>query len=186
MFFVLSSLVVDEFTEWDQITGCMMRSKLHNFFPTNFLSWGTHTHTHIYLIHDSIFFASSCSALFFSNLWSSWIGDHWQEDLARFGYRSEKKVEFFQDSSYIVATCWNLLFKYGNFKTKNLTEWQIGPIFSKKEILCIICISPLYFWMQKSLLGLHWNLGNKTSSSISNEKPPMNEWIMYYLLGCKM
>jgi len=34
------------------------------------------------------------------------------EDLAKFGYRSERKLDFFcLDSCYNLATCWNLLSK---------------------------------------------------------------------------
>jgi hypothetical protein len=45
--------------------------------------------------------------------------DHLQEDLAKFGYRSERKIEKFKKNPaiyiYILATCWNLLFKYDDF-----------------------------------------------------------------------
>jgi len=32
-----------------------------------------------------------------------------QEDLVNFGYRPKMKVEYLKNSSYILATCWNLL-----------------------------------------------------------------------------
>jgi hypothetical protein len=35
--------------------------------------------------------------------------DHEPEDLAKFGYRTDMKVEKFKNLFYILATCWNLL-----------------------------------------------------------------------------
>jgi hypothetical protein len=34
----------------------------------------------------------------------------------KFGYPSKKKVGKFKKSCYSFVTCWNLLFKYGNFR----------------------------------------------------------------------
>jgi hypothetical protein len=41
------------------------------------------------------------------------VGNHPQEDLAKFGYRSERILE---NSYCVLATCWNfILSKYGDF-----------------------------------------------------------------------
>jgi hypothetical protein len=50
-------------------------------------------------------------------------GDQTQEELLKFGYRSERKVEFKKESCYILATCWKMViseyfsseFGYDNF-----------------------------------------------------------------------
>jgi hypothetical protein len=43
-------------------------------------------------------------------------GHHPQEELAKFGHRSERKVENFENPLYVLATCWNLLSKYDESK----------------------------------------------------------------------
>jgi hypothetical protein len=42
---------------------------------------------------------------FFSILWGRWTGNHPQEDLAEFGNRSLRKVDFWGEPHYILATC---------------------------------------------------------------------------------
>jgi len=57
-----------------------------------------------------------------------WVGDHAQEDLAKFDYNSERKIEKkIKPPSYILATCWNLLSKYGDFKM--FFPLYVGPFF---------------------------------------------------------
>jgi hypothetical protein len=41
---------------------------------------------------------------FFSILWGRWTGNHPQEDLAEFGNRSLREVDFFGEPHYILAT----------------------------------------------------------------------------------
>jgi hypothetical protein len=53
---------------------------------------------------------------FFQFLWCSQTGDHPQEEIAKFGYMSERKVPTLQESSYILTTCWNPLSKCGDFR----------------------------------------------------------------------
>jgi hypothetical protein len=61
----------------------------------------------------------------FSNLWGRLGGDHPQEDLAKFSYKWERKVEKKMDSSYILATDWNLFrAKLQNFFL--LIMWWLG------------------------------------------------------------
>jgi len=55
-----------------------------------------------------------------SNMLGSWGDHHPQKGLAKFGYRSEKKVGFFGNPAII----W-LLSKYGDFQNK---IWQHGTI----------------------------------------------------------
>jgi hypothetical protein len=50
------------------------------------------------------FFFSPLFFFFVSILWCSHIGDHAQEDLAKFGYR-QRKVEQYKESCYILVTC---------------------------------------------------------------------------------
>jgi hypothetical protein len=45
-------------------------------------------------------------------------GDHPQEELTKCGYKSQRKEFFFKESRYILATCWNLLSKYGYFRRR--------------------------------------------------------------------
>jgi hypothetical protein len=42
---------------------------------------------------------------FFPTLWCSHTGDHPQEKLAKFGYKSEKKVKKNKESCYDLVTC---------------------------------------------------------------------------------
>jgi hypothetical protein len=97
-------------------------------------------------VHGQWFF----SFFFPSNVWSRWVSDHPQEDLAKFGYW--KKVE----KCRIPLTCWNLLFKYGHFRKKNphnvVTHYDghIPPLPPLK-VLCIICTSIVFFWVTTSM-----------------------------------
>jgi hypothetical protein len=45
------------------------------------------------LAHDQVFFLFFFLVGFGSILWDRWSGDHPQEDLDKFGYRLERKVE---------------------------------------------------------------------------------------------
>jgi hypothetical protein len=55
---------------------------------------------------------------FFSILLGSHTSDYPQEELAKFGYRSERKMEKCKNPTKILATYLNLLYKYDNFGTK--------------------------------------------------------------------
>jgi len=50
-------------------------------------------------------FLSFCLFFFMQFLWYSYTGDHPQEELAKFGYGSERKVEKCKESLYILETC---------------------------------------------------------------------------------
>jgi hypothetical protein len=66
------------------------------------------------------------------------VGNHPQEDLAKFGYRSEGILE---KSYCVLATCWNLrLSKYGDFNF--ILPGKYGEI----KVLCRICTLP-FFWL---------------------------------------
>jgi hypothetical protein len=60
---------------------------------------------------------------FFSFFWCSHIGNYPQEELAKYGCRSEKIVNFKKNTHYILVVCWNLLYKYGDFSKKNPFCW---------------------------------------------------------------
>jgi len=49
-------------------------------------------------------------------LWSSWVGDLPQWDLAKFGQELKKGSKKFWVSLYKMATCWSLLCKYGDLR----------------------------------------------------------------------
>jgi hypothetical protein len=52
-------------------------------------------------------------------LWSSWSDNHTKDDLARFGYRLDMKIEKKSESFYILTGTYH----------KNLAIWK--PLFSK-------------------------------------------------------
>jgi len=62
---------------------------------------------------------------------SGCTGDHPQEELAKFGYRSERKVEQFKNHAIFIF--WNLLSKYDNFRKKiPQTLVTLALFFSQK------------------------------------------------------
>jgi len=73
----------------------------------------------------------------FCDVATSHTGNNPQKELAKIGYISEKKHRTIQESCYILATCWNLLSKYGNFIKAFLQIWQLGTFIFKKK-------NPLY------------------------------------------
>jgi len=56
--------------------------------------------------------------------------NHPQEDLAKFGYRLERKVK---KIGFLLVIYRNLLFKYGESDFFSLTMWPMGPIFLKRK-----------------------------------------------------
>jgi hypothetical protein len=63
---------------------------------------------------------------FLSISWCSHSGDHPQEELAKFGYKTERKIGKLWESCYILATCCNLLSIYGNFRKNSLEIWWLS------------------------------------------------------------
>jgi hypothetical protein len=58
-----------------------------------------------------------------------------QEELARFSYRWERKVENWRILLYL-ASCWNLWFKYSNFRKVNPQKSDdFGAFFSQKSFV---------------------------------------------------
>ncbi len=61
-----------------------------------------------YCKYDTIFYGALEVFFFFfffpPILWCKWNGDHPEEDLAKFGYRSAKKLDFFWKTPYKLAT----------------------------------------------------------------------------------
>jgi hypothetical protein len=75
----------------------------------------------------------------------SQIGDnHPQEELAKFGYMSKRKVEKFKNLAIFWRPAgWNLLSKYGDFRNHFLEIWPLTLMHS---------------FSQKSFcMSLHWN-----------------------------
>jgi len=75
-------------------------------------------------------------------LWCRHTGsDHPQEELAKFGYKSQRKVESFKNPTYyILATSWNLFSKFGQFQ--NFFSWKYGKLgscffFSEKSFVWV-------------------------------------------------
>jgi hypothetical protein len=108
-----------------------------------------------------------CFFVFF-NLWWSQIGDHHpQEELAKFGYMSKRKVEKNKNP----AIFWwpagrNLLSKYGDFQ-KSL-PWDLA--------------TSMHSFSQKSFcMSLHWNFfGSPNMVKICHQKK-RNTTMYYYL-----
>jgi hypothetical protein len=74
--------------------------------------------------------------VFFSILWCSWSGDHPWDDLARFGYILDMKVE--QKKSKILPYSWLLMeviIKIWRFRIIFFKIWRIGVISSMKMSL---------------------------------------------------
>jgi hypothetical protein len=98
-----------------------------------------------------------------------WMGDHSQEDLAKFGYRSERKIKTFWNPNiyiyiyiyiYILATCKNKWSKYDNFNFFFLDIWQLWGIFSLQNPF--VQVTTLYLspsdeisWLKKThMIGM--------------------------------
>ncbi len=100
----------------------------------------TYTYIYIYIyiyIHTHIHIWTK-AGLFFSFFWiqplAGCTGDHPQEELAKFGYRSERKVEQFKNHAIFIF--WNLLSKYDNFRKKIAqTLVTLALFFSQKFFL---------------------------------------------------
>ncbi len=82
-----------------------------------------------------------CKGVFvFSILWCSWSGDHPYDDLARFGYildmKVEKKLETFK--FLFLATYWNFSWKSGDLDSIFVGTWRIWVLyFSTWKILSV-------------------------------------------------
>jgi len=74
---------------------------------------------------------------FFPNLWSVWVGDHPQEDLAKFGYKWKRTVGKlgFHVLFVHMLEVWTYCLNNDNFIIVFLILWQLGSIFSKKTHL---------------------------------------------------
>ncbi len=55
---------------------------------------------------------------FVAILWRSHRGDQPQEELPEFWLQVREDREKIQESYYLLATCWNLVSKYGDFENK--------------------------------------------------------------------
>jgi len=88
----------------------------------------THTHTYTCGLKQGFFFS-----FFWIQPLAGCTGDHPQEELAKFGYRSERKVEQFKNHAIFIF--WNLLSKYDNFRKKNSSNsGDFGTFFFTKNL----------------------------------------------------
>jgi hypothetical protein len=96
-------------------------------------------------------------SLSFPILWCNHIGDHPQEELARFGYRSERKVENLKNLVIDFGMCWNILCKNGDFTIFSLKSGNFGALFSQKSFAWVA----LYFLLLLSDKNLPQNQKKK-------------------------
>jgi hypothetical protein len=80
-------------------------------------------------------------------------GHHPHQELAKFGYKPERKVQNFRClvSSYILVTCWNPLSKDGEFKKKSSKYGDFGAFFFHKKPLYPVALIFLVL-----ILCIHW------------------------------
>ncbi len=72
---------------------------------------------------------------FFSILWCSWSDNHPKDDLARFGYRLDMKIEKNQNPSIFLLGLIIKIWRFGNLYFPK--SGKFGPFFSPLKILCI-------------------------------------------------
>jgi len=93
----------------------------------------------------------------FSNLWARWVGHQPQEDLAKFGYKLERKVlknlGFLLHIWHHIGTyCLNM----ATFRTFSLIMWWLRSLFSSQKKLNWIIHASYYFCCQDEIHIL-WN-----------------------------
>jgi hypothetical protein len=71
----------------------------------------------------------------FSILWCSWSDNHTKDDLARFGYRLDMKIEKNQNPSIFLLGLIIKIWQFGNLYFPKSSKF--GPIFFPLKILCI-------------------------------------------------
>jgi hypothetical protein len=97
------------------------------------------------------------AGLFFSFFWiqplAGCTGDHPQEELAKFGYRSERKVEQFKNHAIFIF--WNLLSKYDNFRKKMPQTLVTLALFFSQKIFLWAFIFLFSFCCQVAKIASH-------------------------------
>ncbi len=78
-------------------------------------------------------------------LWRWWIGNHPPENLAKFGYRSERKLYLFSNPALYLATYKNLWSKYGKFNFCFPQNMVTLGLFFLRKILWT-SHNPFCFW----------------------------------------
>jgi hypothetical protein len=76
----------------------------------------------------------------FCDVVGQYSGDHPQEELLKFGHRSERKVELKKESCYIFATCWNMVISEyfsSEFGSDNFT---LGPPAQATPLIYLVAI----------------------------------------------
>ncbi len=86
-------------------------------------------------------------------LWHSQSGHHSRNNLAKFGYILDMKVEREQNPSIFLAPYWNLIIKTGNLKKKPFSNLaNLGNFFPWE----ILCIGWNHFFLKTGFYGLSW------------------------------
>ncbi len=116
-----------------------------------------------------VLYFSTALGFSFSILGGRWTGDHPQEHLAKFGYRSERKVDIFWHPE---LTCKNLRSKSGYFNPffslENMTTLGEFFGFSKKKTFVQVAITtPPPFFLSPS---------GEISPTIQNPVKPNSHW----------
>ncbi len=113
-----------------------------------------------------IFISNLCSVFLFPpNLWVRWVGDLLLENLAKSGYRSERRVEKFRIYplfwGHAKVYCLNMAIsqKKKKKKKKNLIMWWIWAI---------------YFPQKKAFISLAYTLAFLLSPKCQNSSKTLN------------
>jgi len=73
------------------------------------------------------------------------LANHPQEELAKFDYKSERKVQNFKNPPYSLPTCWNPLSKYGTKKEIKSSKFGDFVQFFLKNLLYHVALDIYIF-----------------------------------------
>ncbi len=112
----------------------------------------------------------------FSNLWGRWVNDHPQEDLAKFGYRSERKVEMFRNYVifwwYARIYCPNMAISEIKSNSCNVELWAIffqnNPSYLSHWVV---------FWSPRCQKQKHWLMGALHATTWPRLNPTQLIWL---------
>jgi hypothetical protein len=73
------------------------------------------------------------------------LANHPQEELAKFDYKSERKIQNFKNPPYSLPTCWNPLSKYGTKKEIKSSKFGDFVQFFLKNLLYHVALDIYIF-----------------------------------------